>query len=279
MRQGVVEIGDGTATLRLAFTDWGPPAATRTVVCVHGLTRNSRDFDILAQRLAREARMLCFDVAGRGGSDWLGVPMRYAVPIYCQHLRLALNRLGIERFDWVGTSMGGLIGMGLASLPGTPIQHLVLNDVGPLVPKAALEVIGRYLGFDISFPDLDALEAHLRQIHAPFGKLTDAQWRHLALYSSRADGGKLRLHYDPRIREPFVAAEPADIDIWPVYDAIACPTLLIRGADSLLLLPDTAQAMTERGPKATLVTMAGAGHAPALMAEDQVEAIAGWLAL
>ena len=279
MRQATVEIGDGTATLRLAFTDWGSPAAERTVVCVHGLTRNGRDFDILAQRLSRKARVLCFDIAGRGGSGWLAEPARYAVPIYCQHLRLALRRLGVEAFDWVGTSMGGLIGMGLAWLPGTPIRRLVLNDVGPLVPKAALQVIERYLGLDISFADLDALEAHLRQIHAPFGPLTDPQWRHLAIHSSRRDGGAWRLHYDPDIRQPFVGAEQADIDIWPVYDAIACPTLLIRGADSLLLLPETAQAMTERGPKATLVTVTGAGHAPALMADDQVETIAGWLGL
>ena len=279
MRQATVEIGDGTAPLRLAFTDWGPPAAERTVVCVHGLTRNSRDFDTLAQRLTRRARVLCFDVAGRGGSGWLVDPARYAVPIYCQHLRLALRRLGIEACDWVGTSMGGLIGMGLASLPGTPIRRLVLNDVGPVVPKAALEVIERYLGLDIAFPDLGALELHLRQIHAAFGRLTDAQWRHLAIHSGRAEGGSWRLHYDPRIREPFVGAGLADIEIWPVYDAIACPTLLIRGADSLLLSADTAQAMAERGPKAKLVTFAGAGHAPALMADDQIEAIAGWLAL
>ncbi|HMR31214.1 MAG TPA: alpha/beta hydrolase [Geminicoccaceae bacterium] len=279
MRQAKVEIGDGTATLRLAFTDWGPPAADRTVVCVHGLTRNGRDFDVLAERLSRKARVLCFDVAGRGGSDWLVDPLRYAVPIYCQHLRLTLRRLGVEACDWVGTSMGGLIGMGLAPLPGSPVRRLVLNDVGPLVPKSALELIGRYLGLDISFPDLAALEAHLRQIHAPFGPLTDAQWRHLAFHSARTDGSVWRLHYDPRIRQPFVGAGLADIEIWPVYDAIACPTLLIRGADSLLLSAETAEAMTGRGPKAKLVTFTGAGHAPALMADDQVEAIAGWLGL
>ena len=277
MRQATVEIGDGTATLRLAFTEWGSLAAERTVVCVHGLTRNSRDFDALAQRLGRGARVFCFDVAGRGGSGWLADPARYAVPIYCQHLRLALRRLGVEDCDWIGTSMGGLIGMGLASLPGSPIRRLVLNDVGPVVPKAALEVIERYLGLDISFPDLAALEAHLRQIHAAFGSLTDAQWRHLATYSGRADGETWRLHYAPRIRAPFVGAGLADIEIWPVYDAITCPTLLIRGGDSLLLSADTAKAMTERGPKASLVTFAGAGHAPALMANDQIEAIAGWL--
>jgi pimeloyl-ACP methyl ester carboxylesterase len=277
MRQGSVEVADGTATLRLAFTDWGSPAAGRAIVCVHGLTRSSRDFDILAQRLSRGARVLCFDVAGRGGSGWLADPARYAVPIYAQHLRLALQRLGVAEVDWVGTSMGGLIGMGLAALPGTPIRRLVLNDIGPMVPKAALEVIEGYLGLDLTFLDLAAVEAHLRQIHAAFGQLTDAQWRHLALHSARGGGNVWRLHYDPRIREPFVGAGLADIDIWPVYDAIACPTLVIRGADSLLLSAETAQAMTERGPKATLVTVAGAGHAPALMADDQVETVAGWL--
>jgi pimeloyl-ACP methyl ester carboxylesterase len=279
MRQASVEIGDGTATLKLAFTDWGPPAAGRVIVCVHGLTRNSRDFDVLAQRLSRSARVLCFDVAGRGGSTWLADPDRYAVPIYAQHLRLALERLNIGEVDWVGTSMGGLIGMGLAALPGTPIRRLVLNDIGPVVPKAALEVIERYLGLDLAFPDMVALEGHLRQIHAAFGPLTDAQWRHLALHSARADGQGWRLHYDPKIREPFIGAGLADIEVWPVYDAITCPTLVIHGAESLLLTTETAQAMTQRGPKATLVTVAGAGHAPALMAEDQVEAIAGWLGI
>ena len=277
MRQGSVEIADGTATVKLAFTDWGPPAAERVIVCVHGLTRNSRDFDVLALRLSRNARVLCFDVAGRGGSSWLADPARYAVPIYAQQLLLALRRLNISAFDWVGTSMGGLIGMAIAAMPVTPIRRLVLNDVGPVIPKAALKVIEGYLGLDLVFPDIAAVEAHLRLIHATFGNLSDAQWRHLALYSSRAEGSGWRLHYDPKIREPFVGAGLEDVEIWPLYDAVACPTLLIRGAASVLLTAETAQAMTERGPKATLVTVAGTGHAPALMADDQVETIAGWL--
>jgi pimeloyl-ACP methyl ester carboxylesterase len=279
MRQERVENGDGAATLRLAFTEWGPPAAARTVVCVHGLTRNARDFDALAARLGRAARVLCLDVAGRGGSDWLADPRRYDVPVYAQQLRLALLRLGLERVDWIGTSMGGLIGISLAAAAGTPIRRLVLNDIGPLVASATLEPIRVYLGLDLKFRDLAEVEQHLRLIHAGFGALTDAQWRHLAAHSVRTTPDGLRLHYDPAIRVPFLEWSAADVDLWPLYERISCPTLVIRGADSPVLDAATARAMTERGPRAHLLTIPGCAHAPALMAADQTEAIAGWLGL
>lgn len=279
MREDRVEIADGTVTLRLAFTEWGPPAAARTVVCVHGLTRNARDFDVLAERLGRSARVLCFDVAGRGHSDWHPDPRRYQVPAYAEQLRLALLRLGLDAVDWVGTSMGGLIGIALAAAAGTPIRRLVLNDIGPYVAKATLEPIKLYLGIDLRFRDLDEVERHLRQIHAGFGALTDAQWRHLARHSVRATPDGLHLHYDPAIRVPFVEWSLEDADLWPLYERIACPTLVVRGAASPILDAATAEAMTGRGPRAKLVTFAGCGHAPALMSEGQVEAVAGWLGL
>ena len=276
VRQDKVEIADGTTTLRLGFTEWGPPAASRTVVCVHGLTRNARDFDALAERLGRQARVICFDVPGRGDSDWLADPRRYDNLNYAVLLRLALARLSVQEVDWVGTSMGGLIGMLVASASSSPIRRLVLNDIGPFVPRAALDLIKSYLGLNQRFRDLAELEQHLRIIHAPFGPLTDTQWRHLALYSGRADGDGLRLHYDPQIRVPFDRWADGDVDIWGIYDAIRCPTLVLHGADSLLLSAETARAMTARGPKAEVATFAGVGHAPALMAADQIETIAGW---
>jgi pimeloyl-ACP methyl ester carboxylesterase len=279
MRQDQVEIADGTKTVRLAFTEWGEPSAARVVVCVHGLTRNARDFDFLAQRLADHARIICFDVVGRGGSQWLQDPRRYDNLTYAIQLRLALARLSIEQVDWVGTSMGGLIGLILAAGPGTPIRRLILNDIGPFIPKSAMEFIKTYLGLDLSFRDLAELEQHLRQVHAPFGPLTDAQWRHLARHSSRQDGERQRLHYDPQIRAPFADWSAADVDLWPIYDAIRAPTLVLHGADSLLLSAETAQAMTDRGPKARLVTFPGVGHAPSLMADDQIRAVADWLQL
>jgi pimeloyl-ACP methyl ester carboxylesterase len=279
MREDRVEIADGTATLRLAFTAWGPAAAPRVVVCAHGLTRNARDFDALAERLARRARVLCFDVVGRGRSDWHPDPRRYQVPAYAEELRLAMLRLGLEAVDWVGTSMGGLIGIIIAAAEGTPIRRLVLNDIGPYVARATLEPIKLYLGLDLRFRDLDEVERHLRQIHAGFGTLSDAQWRHLARHSVRATPEGLRLHYDPAIRVPFMEWSLEDADLWPHYERIRCPTLVVRGADSPILDPATAQAMTERGPRAKLVTFAGCAHAPALMAAEQTEAVAGWLGL
>ncbi|HET6467260.1 MAG TPA: alpha/beta hydrolase, partial [Geminicoccaceae bacterium] len=269
MRIQRLKVGDGPDDPALAWVEWGEPGAARMVVCVHGLTRNARDFDFLARRLARSARVLCVDVAGRGGSDWLRDPEQYDVEVYARHLRGWLDRLGLHAVDWVGTSMGGLIGMTVAAAETNPIERLVLNDIGPLVPKAALEPLKLYLGLDLAFEDLAALEQHLRLIHAPFGPLSDAQWRHLAEHSVRRDGNVLRLHYDPQIRVPFLKSSGEDIDLWERFDRIRCPTLVLRGGESTLLPAEAAQAMTERGPRAKLVTFPGIGHAPALMSDDQ----------
>ena len=276
MRLETCSLGD----VSLGYLDWGPRDAARTVVCVHGLTRNARDFDELAEELAaRGARVLAVDVAGRGRSSWLQDPSDYAVPVYAGHLSALLQGLGLHRVDWVGTSMGGLIGMALAAAEETPIGRLVLNDVGPLIPEAALRQIGRYLGLDPAFASLEDLERHLREIHAPFGALTDAQWRHLATHSARRSGAAWRLHYDPRIRVPFEAQLDGDVDLWSLWDRIAVPTFVLRGADSTLLRPETAAAMRGRGPKAEVATVPHVGHAPALMDDGQIATVAGWLGL
>lgn len=273
MRHDTVSLGADFAELRLAYVEWGERNSAHTVVCVHGLTRNARDFDALAAELAGAgARVLCVDVAGRGGSGRLADPAEYRVDVYARHLARFLEFLGLARVAWVGTSMGGLIGMALAAGEQDRIGRLVLNDIGPLVSARGVEPIRAYLGLDLLFPDEAALERHLRQIHAPFGPLTDTQWAHLARHSARPAPGGLRLHYDPAIRVPF--DQPAeDVDLWPLYDAIRCPTLVLRGEASTLLGADTAAAMTTRGPRARLVTFPGVGHAPALMAPDQIAAV------
>jgi len=265
----------------LVYHEWLPDKGGQdnpAVFCVHGLTRNGRDFDVLAGALAdRGRRVICPDVAGRGESGWLQNHAEYNNPNYGQHLAGLIIHLGLTELDWVGTSMGGLIGMGAAAIPNTMIRRLVINDVGAVVPAAALNRIGDYVGKTLRFDSLPDVEAHLRTVHALFGPLTDAQWRHLATHSARRDGDFYRLAYDPGIADAFSEMLTEDLDIWPVWDAITVETLLVRGATSDLLLADTAQEMTERGPKAMLVEIAGCGHAPALMADDQVEVICRWL--
>ncbi|MEO0391929.1 MAG: alpha/beta hydrolase [Pseudomonadota bacterium] len=270
-----------SAPFNLVYHEWlpetGPPQGL-PVICVHGLTRNGRDFDPLAQALAAAGRrVLCPDIAGRGESDWLDTYEEYTNPHYSGHLLQLIAQLGLSKFDWVGTSMGGLIGMGIAALPDHGINRLVINDVGAVVPAAALNRIGEYVGRDHYFETLDQLEAALRVVHAPFGPLTDGQWRHLATHSARRSGDGYRLAYDPAIAHNFQQTLDDDLDLWAIWDSIDRETLVIRGAESDLLLPDTAKQMTERGPKAQLVEIEGCGHAPALMADDQINIVVDWL--
>jgi pimeloyl-ACP methyl ester carboxylesterase len=283
---------------RMHYLDWGDPANPHVVICAHGLTRNCRDFDFLAQALAEDCRVVCPDVVGRGASDWLAAKDGYTYPQYladmttliarvtaphaggwCARLAARLRRRhGVAAVDWVGSSMGGLIGMMLAAQPGTPIRRLVMNDVGPLIPKDALARIGEYVGRDPRFATPEEAEAYFRKVCAPFGPLTDAQWRHLVEHGTRrGDDGALRLVYDPGIGEPFRNAAYRDIDLWPLYDKVRCPTLLLRGAESDLLLRPTAREMRMRGPHPELVEFAGVGHAPMLMDADQIRPVRDFL--
>ena len=276
---------------RLAYTLWRPTAAPeraprRVVICVHGLTRNGRDFDFLAAALAEAGCLVvCPDMVGRGMSDWLAAPEGYGLPQYCADVTALIARLEVERVDWVGTSMGGLIGMTLAAQAKTPIGRVVINDIGPFIPKAAIERIAAYAGSDPRFADLAEAEAYLREVHAPF-LLSDAQWRHLAEHSVRpADddaagegGGKrLRFHYDPAIVASFGAEPYEDIDLWPIWDAIGQNVLVLRGAESDLLLAETAAEMARRGPMAKVVEIPGCGHAPGLMDPQQITLVRDWL--
>jgi len=263
---------------RLAYAEWGGAAAARTLICVHGLTRNGRDFDRLAAALSERHRVICPDIAGRGRSDWLPAK-EYNYPQYLADMAVLVARLGSGDVDWLGTSMGGLMGMQLAAAANSPVRRLILNDIGPFIPKAALARIGDYVGKDPHFASLDELEAYLRKIHAPFGPLGDQDWRHLALqgYRRRENGG-FGLAYDPGIAEGYLANVKDDVDLWALWDKIACPVLVLRGAVSDVLTADTAKKMQARGPKAKVFEFAGTGHAPALVSEDQIAAIRDWLA-
>lgn len=267
---------------RIHYTDWGDPGAGRIVVCAHGLTRTGRDFDDLARALAPDFRVACPDMAGRGRSDWLYAKEDYGYPQYCADMTALIARLTSSgkpaKIYWVGTSMGGIIGMLLASRPNSPIEKLVLNDVGTVIPKAALERIGAYVGQDPRFKTLEELEAMVRIVCAPFGPLTDAQWRHLTVTGARQhEDGSWGMSYDPGIAAPFRKGPLADVDLWQFWDTITCPTLLLRGAQSDLLLKETAAAMTQRGPRPRLVEFDGIGHAPMLMAGDQIEVVREFL--
>lgn len=281
-----VQCLDARGLHRMAYWQWeqtGHLDRPRTLVCVHGLSRQGRDFDTLARDLSSHYRVVCPDVVGRGRSDRLADPMGYVIPTYVADMVTLVARLGVEQVDWVGTSMGGLIGLGLASLPGSPVRKLVLNDVGPTVEPVAIERIKTYLGVPITWKSEEEAAAALWSVSQGFGPHTPEQWLDLTrpqLVS--APGGGVMSHYDPAIAAPVRAMTPemlkaAEAMTWAAYDRIQCPTLLLRGQDSDLLLPASAQAMRERGPKARMVEFPGVGHAPTLVAADQRAAVRQFL--
>lgn len=279
-RQKRVQCVSGAGLHRMAYWEWGDAENPDVLICVHGLTRSSRDFDSLARALCGRYRVVCPDVVGRGDSDWLADGKLYQVPLYVQDMVTLIARLDVERVRWVGTSLGGLVGMALAAHKDSPVAKLVLNDAGPVIAKIALERIGQYLGADPRFPTVEAAEQIVRRVSAPFGPHSDAEWRFLTetVLRQNADGS-WRFHYDPKIAEAYRTSVPVegDIELWPMWEALACPTLVLRGAQSDLLSRETAQAMTQRGPKAKLVEFAGVGHAPTLMHDDQIAAVRDFL--
>ncbi len=281
---------------RLAYWDWMPQQgadAHRLVVCVHGLSRQGRDFDALASALTAQARVIAVDVAGRGFSDWLADPMAYQVGTYAADVGRLIARLRSEdpmlQIDWIGTSMGGLIGMALAAQAATGIRRLVLNDVGPVLQWDALRRIGTYLGLNPSFASEQEAVDYLWSISSSFGPHSQQQWMALSRPMLREREGRWWLHYDPALAVPIRALTDMDESVgrqvvadgeaalWALYDAISAPTLLLRGADSDLLTRETAKAMSERGPRARCVEFPGVGHAPTLVVPDQVAAVVGFL--
>jgi pimeloyl-ACP methyl ester carboxylesterase len=280
MRQRKVQCLSPAGFHDMAYVEWGDRHNPRVVVCVHGLTRSSRDFDFVAQALASEYRVVCPDVVGRGHSDWLANKSLYGVPQYSADMVTLLARLDVEAVDWIGTSMGGLIGMALAAQARTPIRRLLLVDVGPVITAASIARISEYVGKGPRFDSIEQAEAYLRLVAAPFGPLTDTQWRHLAEHSlKQAADGKYDLHYDPGIAEPFRAAmgEGKDYELWQIYDLIRCPTRVLRGETSDVLTRETAQDMSARGPHPQVIEIAGVGHAPMLMDAGQVAHVRDFL--
>lgn len=284
---------DATGGHRMAYWQWGNPAAGHVLLCVHGLTRQGRDFDVLAQALCARAgsalRVVCPDVAGRGKSDWLTDPQGYQIPNYAADMLALLAHLKPTTLDWLGTSMGGLIGIVVAGQPElplpVPVRRLVLNDVGPVLEWQALQRIGEYLGQTGRFDSVQQAADALWVIASSFGPHTPAQWLALSrpMLKPLGDGsGAFTLHYDPALAQPFGAVTPesaaqGEALLWQLYDQISARTLLIRGLESDLLSVRTALAMTQRGPKARLLEFAGVGHAPTFIADDQVQAVVSFL--
>ena len=288
-----VDCPDAQGAHRMAYWQWGDPRAAHVVLCVHGLSRQGRDFDTLARALCACAtgpiRVVCPDVVGRGRSDWLKDPMGYQIPNYAGDMLALLAALKPQALDWVGTSMGGLIGIVVCGQPGlplpVPVRRLVINDVGPVIQWSAVERIGAYLGQTGRFETLEQAAATMLAVSASFGPISPEQWLELSRHMVRpieGGNGALTLHYDPAIAVPFrtltrEASAQGEAMVWQLYDNIQAQTLLLRGANSDVLSPQTAAAMVQRGPKAQLLEFSGVGHAPMLIADDQVRCVARFL--
>jgi len=278
------EIADAQAPAgrprRLAFYEWGDAANPRVVFCVHGLSRNGRDFDWLANALAATHRVIAIDCPGRGRSDWLKDAAAYQIPTYVEDITALARSLGLSQVDWVGTSMGGILGMLFASKKDQAlIRRLVLNDIGPFLPGKAMDRVGTYVGRAPRFATLDAAYAYQAGVNADWANLDESQRRHLVTHAVRAlADGSYEVHYDPRIGEYLHKGPVPDLSIWERWDLVRVPTLVLRGTVSDLLLPETAAEMTSRGPRATLVEVPGVGHTPSLMIGTQIAAIRAFLA-
>lgn len=263
---------------RVDYSEWGNPINPRVLICMHGLTRNSRDFDFLAEALSTHYRVICPDVVGRGTSEWLSHKSDYGYPLYLADMAALIARAGVETVDWVGTSMGGIIGMMLAAQPQTPIRKLVMNDVGSIVTGSALQRLAAYVGKPAAFSSIDEAEAYFRRTHFTFGPLSDAQWRHIALHGvSKWPDGQYRLVYDPGIAQTFSGAPIMDVDMSMIWNGVHCPTLVIRGAESDLLPVQTLNLMKLGHPALRIFEVPGCGHAPALMDATQINTIRDFL--
>ncbi|CAB3764024.1 alpha/beta fold hydrolase [Paraburkholderia humisilvae] len=274
-RQRYVQCLSPAGLHRLAYTEWGDPHNPRVIVCVHGLTRSGRDFDRFAAAMATTHRVVCPDVVGRGLSSWLDNPNFYGVPQYVADMVTLIARLQVETVDWFGTSMGGLIGMALAGLKGSPVHRMLINDVGPHIEPDALKRIGAYLGKPARFDTLQQGIEHAALLAESFGPLTPDEWREINTPLLHERDGAWQFRYDPRIAQPFTAVTPemsalGEAALWKSFAAIEGPVLVVRGAQSDLLSRDTVKQMVERGHNVSSVEIDGVGHAPAFLAADQI---------
>lgn len=281
---------------RVAYTEWGTPNKTNVpIICVHGLTRNGRDFDSLANYLSYlGAHVFCPDIVGRGESDWLKNPLHYTYEQYIADMNALIARTHATQVDWIGTSMGGLIGMFLAAAEQSPIRRLILNDIGAQVPAKGLARLAKYVGKDPEFTSFDAAKAYFKATYADFGKLTEEQWQHFtknsireitpSLFVTKIDHGvklgttksKIALH---SLLHPLRALEGTlfDFDLWHVWRKIKCPVLLIHGKNSDMLLPNIIEKMQQIHSEITVIEIPDAGHAPALLDPTHHEMIYRWL--
>ncbi|AMR77571.1 alpha/beta fold hydrolase [Cupriavidus nantongensis] len=278
-RLGFVQCISPAGLHRMAYHEWGDPANPRVLVCAHGLTRTGRDFDAVARALCGDYRVVCPDVVGRGRSEWLADANGYVVPQYVSDMVTLIARLNVEKVDWFGTSMGGLIGMGLAGLPKSPVRRLLLNDVGPRIAPSAVERIGAYLGLPVRFKTFEEGLAYLQTISASFGRHSPEQWRELNAAILKpmqgADGLEWGLHYDPQLALPFRKSTPEAIAageaaLWRSFEAIEAPVLVVRGAQSDLLLRETVAEMVARGQHVSSVEVPDVGHAPTFVDPAQI---------
>lgn len=267
---------------RLGYREWGDPSNPNVLLCVHGLTRSSADFSALAQSLSDHYRVVAADMPGRGESDWLPDPSLYAVPHYVNACVALVARLKAESLDWLGTSMGGLIGMAYASLPNAPIRKLVLNDVGPTLSLPALQRIGDYVGKSPSFASLQEARNYIKAISLPFGPHSEEQWIGLCDSVLVKRNNQWTTHYDPAIAASFANINQDMVNqmqagLWQAYDRIECETLLVRGAQSDLLSHETAIEMSQRGPRARVMELPGVGHAPTFIQDEQIQIVRDFL--
>jgi pimeloyl-ACP methyl ester carboxylesterase len=267
---------------RLHYTEWGDPQNPKILICVHGLIRNGRDFDILARQLANTYRVICPDIVGRGQSDWLTDGADYTYQTYVQDLLQLIMQLNITELDWLGTSMGGLIGIFLTPLVPGIVQRLILNDVGPFIEGEQLSRIARYVGLVPIFKNLAEAMAYMKKAYAPFGITEHEHWQHFTESSVRQlDNGTWTTAYDPAIGSTTFRSEKdgkiSDFDGWPFWEQVQCPTLIIRGGDSDILSPETYQRMLASRSNIEGIEFPGVGHAPALMDTAQIQAISDWL--
>ncbi|MGB0935336.1 MAG: alpha/beta fold hydrolase [Alphaproteobacteria bacterium] len=276
MQQHYIDCLSTAGFHKMAYVEWGAENKN-AVVCVHGLTRNGRDFDFLSRELMSDYRIICPDIVGRGKSDWLPEAYLYNFPQYLADLTALMARLNVASVDWVGTSMGGVLGMLLAAQPHSPIRRLVMNDVGPQIPASAAKRIADYAGKSLHFDSLEQVEAHFRKIYGPFGELRDEHWAHIAKYSAKElDDGGYTCAYDPNIIIPPVEGAP-DIDLWDQWAGVKCPVLVLRGETSDILTKDTLEQMKATHNNITAVEVADVAHAPALMEPSQIDIITRWM--
>ncbi|MFT5421523.1 MAG: pimeloyl-ACP methyl ester carboxylesterase [Candidatus Endobugula sp.] len=256
------------------YREWGDPDSEHTIICVHGVTRLSRDFDTLAEELSKTYRVICPDIVGRGYSDWFGNKQNYNFLQYCADMNALIANLNVEKVHWIGTSMGGLIGLILGALTHTPIQSLILNDVGPNLKRAELQRLGQYIGKAPTFPTKEDLFAYYEKTYAAFGRLPKKQWQEMALYSAFEESYGYRMHYDPKIGDAFRASYSFyNFDLWKYWEDIDCPSLLIRGELSTFFPQEVADKMCQRGSDVQFSEVKNVGHAPMLNSKTEINTI------